>query len=152
MALSREGRQDRAEAGHDLLERTHHLHLRRIRRAPRGPHGHHRNRRPLVYPAGPFGRRSLRPGEVRTQIALGGAALSLAEDGHSSLSSVLRSCITLGTNFTAFELNSRMNLTGSRNMNDSTIKKVSEKSAPKGTMGQTYLFSGQRVAIGWWDN
>jgi len=27
--------------------------------------------RPLVYPAGPFGRRSLRPGEVRTQIALG---------------------------------------------------------------------------------
>ncbi len=52
---------------------------------PRGPHGHHRNRRPLVYPAGPFGRRSLRPGEVRTQIALGltppaprGAAIAAA--------------------------------------------------------------------------
>ena len=34
MALSREGRQDRAEARHDLLERANHLHLRRIRRAP----------------------------------------------------------------------------------------------------------------------
>src|SRR5258705_223005 len=85
MALSREGRQDRAEARHDLLERADHLHLRRIRRAPRGPHGHHRNRRPLVYPAGPFGRRSLRPGEVRTQMALGltppaprGAAIAAA--------------------------------------------------------------------------
>ena len=37
-------------------------------------------------------------------------------------------------------------------MNDSTIKKVSEKSAPKGTMGQTYLVSGQRVAMRLWKN
>src|SRR5258708_3900930 len=68
MALSRERRQDRAEARHDLLERADHLYLRRIRRAPRRPHGHHRNRRPLVYPAGAFGRRPLRVGEVRTEI------------------------------------------------------------------------------------
>jgi quercetin dioxygenase-like cupin family protein len=36
--------------------------------------------------------------------------------------------------------------------NDSTIKKVSEKSAPKGTMGQTYLVSGKRVAMRLWEN
>ena len=66
MALSREGRQDRAAARHDLLERADHLHLWRIRRAPRGSHDDHRDRRPLVYPAGPFGRRSLRPGEVNS--------------------------------------------------------------------------------------
>jgi len=43
-------------------------------------------------------------------------------------------------------------LTGSQSMNDSTVKKVSEKSAPKGTMGQTYLVSGKRVAMRLWDN
>jgi quercetin dioxygenase-like cupin family protein len=37
-------------------------------------------------------------------------------------------------------------------MNDSTIKKVSERSAPKGTMGQTYLVSGKRVAMRLWEN
>jgi quercetin dioxygenase-like cupin family protein len=37
-------------------------------------------------------------------------------------------------------------------MNDSTVKKVSEKSAPKGTMGQTYLVSGKRLAMRLWDN
>ena len=52
------------QARHDVFERADHLHLRRIRRPPRGPHGHHRNRRPLVYPAGAFGRRSLRSGGV----------------------------------------------------------------------------------------
>lgn len=35
-------------------------------------------------------------------------------------------------------------------MADSTIKKVSEKSAPKGTMGQTYLASGKHVAMRLW--
>jgi len=44
-----------------------------------------------------------------------------------------------------------MNLTGSRNMNDSTIKKVSEKFAPKGKMGQTYLVWGHGVAMRWWE-
>jgi quercetin dioxygenase-like cupin family protein len=36
-------------------------------------------------------------------------------------------------------------------MSDSTVKKVSEKSAPKGTMGQTYLVSGKRLAMRLWD-
>ena len=35
-------------------------------------------------------------------------------------------------------------------MSDSTVKKVSEKSAPKGTMGQTYLVSGKRLAMRLW--
>ncbi|WP_456754145.1 MULTISPECIES: cupin domain-containing protein [unclassified Bradyrhizobium] len=37
-------------------------------------------------------------------------------------------------------------------MNDSTIKKVSQATAPKGAMGQTYLASGKRVAMRLWDN
>jgi quercetin dioxygenase-like cupin family protein len=37
-------------------------------------------------------------------------------------------------------------------MNETTIKKVSEKSAPKGSMGQTYLVSGKRLAMRLWDN
>jgi quercetin dioxygenase-like cupin family protein len=37
-------------------------------------------------------------------------------------------------------------------MSDSTVKKVSEKSAPKGTMGQTYLVSGKRLAMRLWKN
>jgi quercetin dioxygenase-like cupin family protein len=37
-------------------------------------------------------------------------------------------------------------------MNDSTIKKVSEKSAPRGTMGQKYLASGKHVAMRFWEN
>jgi quercetin dioxygenase-like cupin family protein len=40
---------------------------------------------------------------------------------------------------------------GSWIMRDSTIKKVSEKTAPKGTMGQTYLVSGKRVALRIWE-
>ena len=36
-------------------------------------------------------------------------------------------------------------------MKDSTVKKVSEKTAPKGTMGQTYLVSGKRVAMRLWN-
>jgi quercetin dioxygenase-like cupin family protein len=36
-------------------------------------------------------------------------------------------------------------------MNDSTVKKVSGKSAPKGSMGQTYLASGKRLAMRLWD-
>ena len=35
-------------------------------------------------------------------------------------------------------------------MKDSTVKKVAEKTAPKGTMGQTYLVSGKRVAMRLW--
>ena len=35
-------------------------------------------------------------------------------------------------------------------MNDTTIKKVSEKSAPKGAMGQTYLVSGKRLSMRLW--
>jgi quercetin dioxygenase-like cupin family protein len=35
-------------------------------------------------------------------------------------------------------------------MSDSTIKKVSEASAPKGAMGQTYLVSGKRLAMRLW--
>jgi hypothetical protein len=35
-------------------------------------------------------------------------------------------------------------------MNDTTIKKVSERSAPKGAMGQTYLVSGKRLAMRLW--
>jgi quercetin dioxygenase-like cupin family protein len=37
-------------------------------------------------------------------------------------------------------------------MNETTVKKVSEKSAPKGSMGQTYLVSGKRLAMRLWDN
>jgi quercetin dioxygenase-like cupin family protein len=37
-------------------------------------------------------------------------------------------------------------------MADSTIKKVSERTAPKGAMGQTYLASGKRVAMRLWRN
>lgn len=37
-------------------------------------------------------------------------------------------------------------------MSDSTIKKVSVSTSPKGTMGQTYLVSGKRVAMRLWDN
>ena len=36
-------------------------------------------------------------------------------------------------------------------MTDATVKKVSEKSAPKGSMGQTYLVSGKRLAMRLWD-
>jgi hypothetical protein len=36
-------------------------------------------------------------------------------------------------------------------MNDATVKKVSEKSAPKGSMDQTYLVSGKRVAMRLWE-
>jgi len=35
-------------------------------------------------------------------------------------------------------------------MRDSTIKKVSEKTAPKGAMGQTYLVSGKHLAMRLW--
>jgi quercetin dioxygenase-like cupin family protein len=41
---------------------------------------------------------------------------------------------------------------GSRIMNDSTVKKVSERTAPKGSMGQTYLVSGKRVSMRLWKN
>jgi quercetin dioxygenase-like cupin family protein len=34
---------------------------------------------------------------------------------------------------------------------DSTVKKVSEQTAPRGVMGQTYLVSGKRVALRLWD-
>ncbi|WGR95905.1 MULTISPECIES: cupin domain-containing protein [unclassified Bradyrhizobium] len=37
-------------------------------------------------------------------------------------------------------------------MHDSTIKKVSQATAPKGAMGQTYLVSGKRVSMRFWDN
>jgi quercetin dioxygenase-like cupin family protein len=37
-------------------------------------------------------------------------------------------------------------------MNDSTVKKVSERTAPKGSMGQTYLVSGKRVSMRLWKN
>ncbi|WOH82560.1 cupin domain-containing protein [Bradyrhizobium sp. BEA-2-5] len=37
-------------------------------------------------------------------------------------------------------------------MSDSTIKKVSVSTSRKGTMGQTYLVSGRRVAMRLWDN
>lgn len=37
-------------------------------------------------------------------------------------------------------------------MSDATVKKVSEKFAPKGPMGQTYLVSGKRVAMRLWDH
>jgi quercetin dioxygenase-like cupin family protein len=37
-------------------------------------------------------------------------------------------------------------------MNETTVKKVSEKSAPKGSMGQTYLVSGKRLAMRLWNN
>jgi quercetin dioxygenase-like cupin family protein len=37
-------------------------------------------------------------------------------------------------------------------MHDSTVKKVSEATSPKGAMGQTYLVSGKRVAMRLWDN
>jgi quercetin dioxygenase-like cupin family protein len=37
-------------------------------------------------------------------------------------------------------------------MHDSTIKKVSEKTAPKGAMGQTYLVSGKHLAMRLWRN
>jgi quercetin dioxygenase-like cupin family protein len=37
-------------------------------------------------------------------------------------------------------------------MRDSTIKKVSEKTAPKGAMGQTYLVSGKHLAMRLWRN
>jgi len=36
-------------------------------------------------------------------------------------------------------------------MKDSTVKKVSEQTAPRGMMGQTYLVSGKRVALRLWD-
>jgi quercetin dioxygenase-like cupin family protein len=39
-----------------------------------------------------------------------------------------------------------------RQMSDSTIKKVSSKTAPKGTMGQTYLVSGKRLSMRLWEN
>jgi quercetin dioxygenase-like cupin family protein len=35
-------------------------------------------------------------------------------------------------------------------MSDSTVKKVSARSAPQGAMGQTYLASGKRVAMRLW--
>jgi hypothetical protein len=35
-------------------------------------------------------------------------------------------------------------------MADGTVKKVSEKSAPKGAMGQTHLASGKRLAMPLW--
>ena len=35
-------------------------------------------------------------------------------------------------------------------MTDSTIRKVSEQTAPKGEMGQTYLASGKQVAMRLW--
>ncbi|MCA6124405.1 cupin domain-containing protein [Bradyrhizobium sp. WSM 1704] len=35
-------------------------------------------------------------------------------------------------------------------MTDSTVKKVSERSSPAGAMGQTYLVSGNRVAMRLW--
>ena len=37
-------------------------------------------------------------------------------------------------------------------MNDSTVKKVSSKTAPKGKMGQTYLVSGKRLSMRMWEN
>src|SRR5947208_14062955 len=40
----------------------------------------------------------------------------------------------------------------SGDMRDSTIKKVSEKTAPKGAMGQTYLVSGKHLAMRLWRN
>jgi quercetin dioxygenase-like cupin family protein len=39
-----------------------------------------------------------------------------------------------------------------RQMNDSTVKKVSSKTAPKGKMGQTYLVSGKRLSMRMWEN
>jgi quercetin dioxygenase-like cupin family protein len=36
-------------------------------------------------------------------------------------------------------------------MSDGTIKKISERSAPKGTMGQTYLVLGKSLAMRLWD-
>jgi quercetin dioxygenase-like cupin family protein len=36
--------------------------------------------------------------------------------------------------------------------NDSAIKTVSEKSAPKGSTGEAYLVSGKRVAMRLWKN
>lgn len=37
-------------------------------------------------------------------------------------------------------------------MSDSTIKKVSVSTSPKGAMGQTYLVSGKRAAMLLWDS
>jgi quercetin dioxygenase-like cupin family protein len=37
-------------------------------------------------------------------------------------------------------------------MNETTIKKVAERSAPKGSMGQTYLVSGKRLAMRLWNS
>ena len=37
-------------------------------------------------------------------------------------------------------------------MSDSTVKKISSSTAPKGAMGQTYLASGKRVSMRLWDN
>jgi quercetin dioxygenase-like cupin family protein len=37
-------------------------------------------------------------------------------------------------------------------MAETTIKKVSEATAPKGAMGQTYLVSGKRVSMRVWRN
>ena len=37
-------------------------------------------------------------------------------------------------------------------MGDSTIKKVSERTAPKGAMEQTYLVSGKHLAMRLWRN
>jgi quercetin dioxygenase-like cupin family protein len=37
-------------------------------------------------------------------------------------------------------------------MGDSTVKKVSEKTAPKGAMEQTYLVSGKHLAMRLWRN
>src|SRR5919106_3612103 len=39
-----------------------------------------------------------------------------------------------------------------RQMSDSTVKKVSSKTAPKGTMGQTYLVSGKHLSMRLWEN
>ncbi|MDB5609036.1 MAG: cupin [Bradyrhizobium sp.] len=37
-------------------------------------------------------------------------------------------------------------------MSDSTVKKVSRQTAPRGTMGQIYLVSGKRLSMRLWDN